>query len=177
MFSRQAGQLFVHFIPGRINQTGADCRYHAMRGFCMSQTGPENPSCQLPGANRTGGAEPQTLEPGSSPEKRRHPRLYAALPLKCQLSRPESAQAWEVAGTLKNISFGGVYFTCDDPLPLELGQIRNFSLNSATPGDQGRRPWRLNARGRVVRVERPAPDQGAPGIAVQFLTPLQLSPA
>ena len=108
---------------------------------------------------------------------RRHPRLYAALAMKCQVSLLESERSWDGAGTLKNISFGGVYFTCDDPLPLEVGQIRNFSLNPATPGDKLRQLSRLSARGLVVRVERPAPDQAALGIAVKFLTPLQLFPA
>ncbi len=144
----------------------------------MSQIGPENPPARLQGANRAGGEEPKTTEPRkTSLEMRRHPRLYAALAMKCQVSLLESEKSWDGAGTLKNISFGGVYFTCDDPLPLELGQIRNFSINPATPGDKLRQPSRLSARGLVVRVERPAPDQAALGIAVKFLTPLQLSPA
>jgi hypothetical protein len=144
----------------------------------MSQTGPENPLYQLQGANRAGGEEPKTTEPRkSSLEMRLHPRLYAALAMKCQVIWLEAEKSWDGAGTLKNISFGGVYFTCDDPLPLELGQVRNFSLNPATPGEKLRWPSRLSARGLVVRVERPAPDQAVLGIAVKFLTPLQLSPA
>lgn len=144
----------------------------------MSQIGPENLPARLQGANRAGGAEPQTTEPRKSClEMRLHPRLYTALAMKFQVSLLEKERSWDGAGTLKNISFGGVYFTCDDPLPLELGQIRNFSLYPATPGDQWRQPSRLSARGLVVRVERPAPDQAALGLAVKFLTPLQLFPA
>ena len=144
----------------------------------MSQIGPENPPARLPGANRAGGAEPKTPEPRkSSLEMRRHPRLYTALAMKCQVSLLEKEKSWDGAGTLKNISFGGVYFTCDDPLPLELGQIRNFSLNTAATDDQLGRPSRLSARGLVVRVERPGAGQAALGLAVKFLTPLELFPA
>ncbi len=142
----------------------------------MSQIRPENPPVELQGANRTGGKEPKHTEPKkSSLEMRLHPRLYAALAMKCQVSLLESATSWDGAGTLKNISFGGVYFTSNDSLPLEPGQVRNFSIDTAHPGDKLGQASRLSARGLVVRVERPAPDHAALGVAVKFLTPLQLS--
>lgn len=144
----------------------------------MSLTGPEDSPSQWHGANRAGGEEPKSTEPGKSYlELRLHPRLYAAMAMKCQVSLLESPKSWNWEGILKNISFGGVYFICDSSLPLEPGQIHNFSINTATPGDKLRQASRLSARGLVVRVERPAPDHAALGIAVKFLTPLQLSPA
>lgn len=95
---------------------------------------PENPLSQFHGVNRAGGEEPKTTEPRKSClEMRLHPRLYAALAMKYQVRLLESAKSWDGEGTLKNISFGGVYFTCDDSLPLEPGQIRHFSLNTAAP--------------------------------------------
>lgn len=144
----------------------------------MSLIGSENSPARRRGANRAGSAEPKATEPSkSSWEIRRHPRLYATPALECRVSLLASAKSWDGTGILKNISLGGVYFTCADPLPLELGQIRNFRLNPATPGDKLRQVSRLSARGLVVRIDRPGPDQAALGIAVKFLSPLQLSPA
>ena len=110
-------------------------------------------------------------------EMRQHPRLYAPAPLSYQVSEPESEESWQGEGILKNISFGGVYFTCETTLPLEGGQIRNFVIVTAAPREHLSQASRLTARGIVVRVERPAPNGAAFGIAIKFLSPLQLSPA
>jgi hypothetical protein len=106
---------------------------------------------------------------------RLHPRLHAAVAMSYQMSLLESEQSWDGEGTLKNISFGGVYFTSNDSLPLEPGQIRNFSIKAGAPRDRLHQASSLSARGIVVRVQRPAPDNAALGIAVKFLTPLQLA--
>ena len=110
-------------------------------------------------------------------EMRQHERLYAHIPLNYQVSEPESAESWQGEGILKNISFGGVYFTCETPMPLEPGQIRNFIIVTAEPRDQLSQASRLTALGVVVRVERPGPNDASCGIAIKFLSPLQLSPA
>lgn len=106
---------------------------------------------------------------------RLHRRLYTTVAMTYQVNPLESADSWKGEGTLRNISFGGVYFTCEDPLPLEPGQISNFCIIAAAPCEKLGQASRLSARGLVVRVERPAPDNAACGIAVKFLTPLQLS--
>jgi len=108
-------------------------------------------------------------------ELRQHPRLYAPILLKYHVSHLESEESWQGAGTLKNISLGGVYFTCETPLPLEPGQIRNFSIATAAPREKLSQASSLMARGMVVRVERPATDNIAFAIAIKFLSPLQLS--
>ncbi|MCX5892667.1 MAG: PilZ domain-containing protein [Deltaproteobacteria bacterium] len=108
-------------------------------------------------------------------ELRRHPRLYAPIPLKYQVSHVESGESWSGEGTLQNISLGGVYFTCKTPLPIEPSQIHNFSIATAASPDKLDKATRLSARGLVVRVERPTPGEAACGIAVKFLTPLQLA--
>ena len=115
--------------------------------------------------------------PGSFLEMRLYPRLYARMPLRYQVSLPGRAETRSGEGILKNLSFGGVYFTCDEALPLEPGQVGDFSLAAAAPGDRRLPGSHLSARGLVVRKEQPAPETGACGIAVQFLSPLELSPA
>ncbi len=110
-------------------------------------------------------------------EMRQHERLSALIPLSYQVSKLESEESWQGEGLLKDISFGGVYFTCETPMPLERGQIRNFVIVTAAPREHLSQASRLTARGIVVRVERPAPNGATFGIAIKFLSPLQLSPA
>lgn len=110
-------------------------------------------------------------------EMRQHARLSAPIPLSYQVSKLESEETWQGEGLLKDISFGGVYFTCETPLPLERGQIRNFVIVTAAPREHLSQASRLTARGMVVRVERPAPNGATFGIAIKFLSPLQLSTA
>ena len=133
----------------------------------MRQTGPENPLYQLQRANRAGVKNPRPPSPvRSSCDMRLHPRLYAALAMKCQVILLEAEKSWDGAGTLKNISFGGVYFTC--AAAAVGGTVRNFSLN---PGLPARVRLPLKRPGPGGAVERPAPDQAVLGIAVKFLTP------
>ena len=107
---------------------------------------------------------------------RQYPRLYTSLTMKYQVGPLESAESWNGDGILKNISPAGVYFTCEDNLPLEPGDVRDFSITTTSLYDmKSNRASHFKAMGMVVRVERPAMDQAACGIAVKFLTPLQLS--
>ncbi len=135
----------------------------------MSLTEPEN--CLLRGAKDARG------EAKTYAEMRLHPRLHANVAMSYQMSLLESEVSWSGDGTLKDISFGGVYFTSNDSLPLQPGQIRNFVINTGAPDDRLQQVSSLRARCLVMRVQRPAPDNAALGIAVKFLTPLQLGPA
>ena len=108
-------------------------------------------------------------------EMRRQQRLYPVLPLRYQVSLLESEVAWNGEGTLKNISLSGIYFTCQAALLWEPGQVGDFSIATDPPRDQQGQVSSVKARGVVLRVERPAPDSSTCGIAVKFLTPLQLS--
>ena len=110
-------------------------------------------------------------------EMRQHERLYAHIPLSYQVSEPESEESWQGEGILKNISFGGVYLTCETPPHLEPGQIRNFVIVTAAARDQLLQASRLTALGVVVRVEKPGPNNAVCGIAIKFLSPLQLTTA
>lgn len=141
----------------------------------MSLLESENPPSKPRGAKCPTGEEPKTTAPIQSfLEMRRHPRLHAAVAMSYQMSLLESEKTWDGEGTLRNISFGGVYFTSNGSLPLKPGQISNFSISTGAPCDRLFQTSRLSARGMVMRVQRPAPDNAPLGIALKFLTPLQL---
>ena len=107
---------------------------------------------------------------------RLQPRMYTSLPIKYQVGLLESAETCDGEGILKNISSGGAYFTCEAHLHLEPGDVRNFSFTSTYPSHVNRRQnSRFQAVGVVLRVEKPADDQAACGIAVKFITQLQIS--
>ena len=108
-------------------------------------------------------------------EKRRFPRFNTSLPAMYHVRNPKSGEIWSGQGLLKNISIGGIYFTSEAPLPLEVGQIRDFDFDfdfdTPTPprvdcyAD-------LTLRGRVVRIEQPGLESARFGIAVQLVHPL-----
>jgi hypothetical protein len=105
-------------------------------------------------------------------EKRRFPRLNTALPVGFQVSCPESGEKWSGEGILRNISMGGLYFTCQEPLPLEVGHIRDFTFDTATPPRASPPEVELTLRGRVMRVEQPGLEAAPFGVALQFVHPL-----
>lgn len=107
-------------------------------------------------------------------ERRHHRRLNAGLNMKYQMASLESDEVWGGEGTLRNISPAGVYFTCDEHLPLEPGQIFKFTITSLELCQGFNQASCFMATGLIVRVERPTTDR-AGVIAVKFLTPLRLS--
>jgi hypothetical protein len=89
-----------------------------------------------------------------------------------QVSCPTSGEKWSGAGILRNISMGGLYFTSAEPLPLEVGHIRDFTFDT-TDSPPARPPeMELTLRGRVMRIERPGLEAGPFGVALQFVHPL-----
>jgi len=104
-------------------------------------------------------------------EKRRFPRLKTSLPAMYHVRNPKSGEIWSGQGLLKNISIGGLYFTCEAPPPLEVGHIRDFNFDISMPPREDYDP-ELTLRGRVVRIEQPGLESAPVGIAVEFVHPL-----
>jgi len=104
-------------------------------------------------------------------ERRRFPRLNTSLRIRYHVCHPESEEIWSGQGLLKNISIGGLYFTSEVPLPLEVGHIRDFNFDISKPPREDY-DLDLTLRGRVVRIEQPGLESAPVGIAVQFVHPL-----
>jgi len=104
-------------------------------------------------------------------ERRRFPRLNTSLPIAYHVCNPESGEMWLGQGLLKNISIGGLYFTCEARPPIEVGHIRDFDFDTTMPPGVDC-DADLALRGRVVRIEQPGLESAPFGIAVQFVHPL-----
>jgi hypothetical protein len=92
-------------------------------------------------------------------ERRRDKRVYPGFPIKCQIQVPESPEKpWMSFGVLKNISYGGLYFSSNDPPPLEEGQIRDFTFTYTKEQPTFPESDFIIAKCRVVRIDPPKPD-------------------
>jgi hypothetical protein len=105
-------------------------------------------------------------------DNRRHPRLHLQLPIRCIVEQPETRDSQTGEGMLKNISYGGILFQVEPPLPVQPGHIREFSFFLTPEKNQQRDLTHLQAQGLVLRIEPPDPNSSAYGVAVQFLSAL-----
>ncbi len=105
-------------------------------------------------------------------DNRRHPRLHLQLPIRFIVEQPETRDSQAGQGMLKNISYGGILFQAEPPLPVKPGQIREFYFYPM--GEQARKCDRTHfeAQGLVLRIEPPDPNSSAYGVAVQFISAL-----
>jgi hypothetical protein len=107
-------------------------------------------------------------------EKRRHPRLYLTLRIRFVVEQPETKESQAGQGVLKNISRGGIFFQVEPPLPVQAGQVRDFSFFLVPDHPQQCELSHLEAQGLVLRIEPPDPSSSAYGVAVQFLSALKM---
>jgi hypothetical protein len=107
-------------------------------------------------------------------DKRRHPRLHLQLPIRFIVAQPETRDSQNGKGILKDISYGGILFTVEPPLPVQPGHIREFSFFLTPENAKQPEPEHLHAQGLVLRVDPPDPNSSAYGVAVQFLSALTM---
>ena len=105
-------------------------------------------------------------------DNRRHPRLHLQLPIRFIVEQPETRDSQSGQGILQNISYGGILFQVEPPLPVQRGDIREFSFFLTPEGNQECDLTHLQAQGMVLRIEPPDPNSSAYGVAVQFLSAL-----
>ena len=105
-------------------------------------------------------------------DKRRHPRIHLEVPIRFIVAQPEMRDSHNGEGILKDISYGGVLFQAEPPLPVEPGQIREFSFFLMPENVKQCDPAHFHAQGLVLRIDPPDPNSSAYGVAVQFLSAL-----
>ena len=105
-------------------------------------------------------------------DNRRHPRLHLKLPIRFIVEQPGMKDSQDGEGILKNISYGGILFQVEPPLPVQLGHIREFSFFLTPENDKQCDLAHFHAQGLVLRIDPPDPNSSAYGVAVQFLTAL-----
>jgi hypothetical protein len=104
-------------------------------------------------------------------ERRKHPRVRIDLPISYHIRLRDSGKSFAGTGVLKNIGQGGMFLKCPPPLPINNGDIGDFTINT--------RPIiqhisRLKALGKVVRLELLEENFFDFGITVQFLSGLNV---
>ncbi len=104
-------------------------------------------------------------------EKRKYRRLDVDLLMGYLVYSPDSRKSSAGMGVLKNICLGGMFFKCPPPLPIDDGDIRDFTVDTIPIM---RHVSRLKALGKVVRIEPPEESSFDFGIAVQFLSDLNV---
>jgi hypothetical protein len=105
-------------------------------------------------------------------DKRRHPRIHLEVPIRFIVAQPEIRDCQDCEGTLKDISQGGILFQTEPPLPVEPGQIREFSFFLKPDNAKQCDLAHFHAQGLVLRIDPPDPNSKAYGVAVQFLSAL-----
>ena len=104
-------------------------------------------------------------------ERRKYPRLDVDMAMAYLIHSPDSGKSSAGMGVLKNISQGGMFIKCPLPLPIDDGDIRDFIIDTMPIMQH---ISRLKALGKVVRIEPPEENSFDFGIAVQFLSDLNI---
>ena len=107
-------------------------------------------------------------------ERRLFARLPKCLPLEYCYCLPGSRVICSGKGFGQNISLGGIYLKCAPPQP-SLGQLIDLTLTEIIHQPIGYITHKFKVTGRVVRQESAQDDSSHLGVAVQFLTPTDLS--
>lgn len=105
-------------------------------------------------------------------ERRCHPRLHLEVPIRFIVEQPERRESQDGEGILKDISQGGIRFQVEPPLPVQPGNIREFSFFLRPEKTRQCDPVHFHAQGLVLRIEPPDPNSAAYGVAVKFLSEL-----
>ena len=107
-------------------------------------------------------------------EKRRFPRIPKCLPLEYCFCLPGSGEICAGKGFSQNIGLGGIFLKCDPPHP-PLGQRVDLTVTEIIHQPIGYITHKFKVAGQVVRLEPAQDDSACLGVAVQFLTPTDLS--
>jgi len=110
-------------------------------------------------------------------ENRQFSRMNMSIPInyRIHISEP-SERLWIGQGVLKNLSQGGAFFTCEDPLPLVMGNSGIFTIDIISLSPDFPVSSLIVFKGLVKRIEPPTEGATGFGVAVQLLSPVELLP-
>ncbi len=103
-------------------------------------------------------------------ERRRHQRFQTSIPIMVQAQASDfKAFPWINQATVENVSYGGVYFTCNNiPPSLRKNQIRECIITSLL--EKPNSAPLFIGRIRVVRIEHLKSGSHDTGIAFEFIS-------
>jgi len=110
-------------------------------------------------------------------ESRQFPRMHMPIPMRYRIHISEPSEGlWIGQGVLKNISAGGAYFTCEDNVQLDMGHSGTFTISNISASPAFPVNSAIVFKGLVKRIEPPTEKSASFGVAVQFLSPIEVVP-
>ena len=100
-------------------------------------------------------------------ENRQFGRVRIPVPTKCLIFLPQFSEFLEYPGIIKNISLGGIYFVCEEALPIKKGDVQDLIFDVLY---NDHKIYRLIINAFVVRIEKGQSDQSLWTIALKFLS-------
>jgi hypothetical protein len=110
-------------------------------------------------------------------EDRQFSRMNMPIPMNYRIHISETSEGlWIGQGVLKNLSKGGAFFTCEDPLALAMGNSGTFTISIISLSPDFPVRYHIVFKGLVKRIEPPTEAATGFGVAVQLLSPMALLP-
>ena len=100
-------------------------------------------------------------------EERQFRRIEISGPQKCHINVPQSPNLSVNQGIIQNISLGGIYFLCDEELPIEKGDILDLIIEGL---HNDHKIYRLILHGLVVRNDKSLINPYQFAVAFKFLS-------
>ena len=110
-------------------------------------------------------------------EQRRFRRIPKLQPMKFKAIVPESDDSKEIPAFLQDFSLGGIFFKSKEPPTFAVGHAIDFHIDTTSRRSPTEKPdyHYFKGQGKVVRIEPPGAQSSFFGIAVEFLTPMDMS--
>jgi c-di-GMP-binding flagellar brake protein YcgR len=110
-------------------------------------------------------------------ERRRFTRITVTLPVAYDTRLPDTDAPFQGQGVLRDISLGGTYFHVDSGISFQPGQILSLTVSAPLLYLEDTDTSHLQATGKVIRFDPPAPNRPQAGVALNFLGGLTFRPA
>jgi len=102
-------------------------------------------------------------------ERRLFPRIYKSLRFEYQAQLQGSGDSFSSRAVMKDISMGGLHMSEAAPI-LQLDDVADFIFKFQPDQWNPLIPYKIEARGKVKRIEQPTKKSPDFGVALEFLS-------
>jgi c-di-GMP-binding flagellar brake protein YcgR len=103
-------------------------------------------------------------------ERRLFPRIYTSLGFEYQVQLQGSKDTFSNRAVMKDISIGGLYFMSETAPILKPDDIADFIFKFQPDQANPLIPHKIEAKGKVKRIEQPTKESSDFGVALEFLS-------
>jgi len=103
-------------------------------------------------------------------ERRLFPRIYTSLGFEYQVQLQGSKDSFSNRAVMKDISIGGLYFMSETAPILQPDDIADFIFKFQPDQANPLIPHKIEAKGKVKRIEQPTKESSNFRIALEFLS-------